>query len=139
MKKNLLLCFLIAFFAVSFTSCGSKNAAVEKLEATAKAANKLLPMNLGSGMKMKSINFTDGTLVYTVECMEVTCGRDFIPTLEEHKDELKDQMASGIVNGNPDMKKMAELCKEANASVEIKYVGVPSHKSVSIVLTPEEL
>lgn len=135
MKKAILYSFLMALFAITFSACSGGSSKLEKMCAEAQAQ---LPQNLGNGMKMTDIAYEDGNVVYTVECMEVTCGRDFIPTLEENKAQMKEMMIATYLK-NPQMKKMVDILKEENAGIEFVFTGKPSGKSAVIEIPSSEL
>lgn len=137
MKKSILLVMLIALLSIGFSSCTSEN----KLAVECKAANKMCPINVGNGIKVTKIAYEDNKVVYTYDCPELTVGRDFIQNLEANKSEMKSMMR-GMIESAPagdDLHKLAQICKEADASIEFKYVGKPSGKSCSVILTPNEL
>lgn len=136
MKKAILYSFLMAIFAITFSACSGSGSS--KLEKICNEAQAHLPQNLGNGMKMTNIAYEDGNIVYTVECMEVTCGRDFIPTVEENKEEMKQMMLSSYM-ANPQMKKMAETLKEEGAGLEFVFKGKPSGKTAIIDIPSSEL
>lgn len=135
MKKALLYSFLMAIFAITFSACSGGSSKLEKICAEAQAQ---LPQNLGGGMKMTNIAFEDGNVVYTVECMEVTCGRDFISNIEENKDEMKSMMMASYLR-NPQMQKMVKLFKEENAGIEFVFKGKPSGQTAVIEISNSEL
>lgn len=135
MRKAILYTFLTAIFAITFSACSGGSSKLEKICAEAQAQ---LPQNLGGGLKMTGIAYEDGNVVYTVECMEVTCGRDFISTVEENKDQMKQMMMASYLD-NPGMKKMVKLFKDENAGIEFVFKGKPSGKTAVIEISNSEL
>lgn len=135
MRKAILYSFLMALFAITFSACSGGSSKLEKICAEAQAQ---LPQNLGGGMKMTNIAFENGNVVYTVECMEVTCGRDFISNIEENKDQMKEMMMASYLK-NPQMKKMVGLFKEENAGIEFVFKGKPSGQTATIEIANSEL
>lgn len=135
MKKAILLSFLMAIFAITFSACSGGSSKLDKICNEAQAQ---LPQNLGNGMKMTNIAYENGNVVYTVECMEVTCGRNFISDLEENKEQTKEMMIANYLS-NPQMKRMVNILKEENAGIEFQFKGKPSGKTAVIEIAPDEL
>lgn len=136
MKKNLIYSLLIAIFAITLSACSSANS---QLEQACKEVNKMLPMDLGSGMTMTDLQIENDNMVYTITCEESFTGPEFISILNENKETMKEGIVQGLVNGNSDQKKVVELCKEANIGLVFDFVGYPSGQKCSVNVPAQDL
>lgn len=99
-------------------------------------ADNGMPMDLGSGLTMKSIRLQGNNLLYTVECDE-----DQIPVdlLEVAKDEMKTAMIEMVKTGDSDMKFICKALVKTHRGMDFKYVGDTSGKSCTVHLTTNEI
>lgn len=99
-------------------------------------ADNNMPMDLGSGLTMKSIRLQGSNLLYTVECDE-----DQIPVelLEVAKDEMKKSMIEMVKTGDSDMKFICKALVKTHRGMDFKYVGDTSGESVTVHLTTNEI
>ena len=99
-------------------------------------ADNNMPMDLGSGLTMKSIRLQGNNLLYTVECDE-----EQIPVelLEVAKDEMKKSMIEMVKTGDSDMKFICKALVMTHRGMDFKYVGNASGESVTVHLTTNEI
>lgn len=137
MKKSIFFSLLMAIFAISLTSCSSKQ---DELKKACEEANKQCPIQADYGMAISSIDFVDNNVIYTVEVDESIYGADAIKQFSIAKDQLQEAMKQALKTGSDkDIAAMAELCRNVDADLVFKYTGKPSGDTFEIEIPSTDL
>lgn len=138
--KKIFSAMIIALVAVlaieGMASCSSKQ---DRLDTALEQLNKMLPMNLGNGFTMEKISLDGDELVYLVKCNENELDLDLI---EQNKAELKSgtiAQLKGEKARSKDFASLLDFCQEKGYKVVYRYEGSKSHKTVDIVVSPDEI
>lgn len=134
--SSCLLALVALLLAQGISSCSSKE---DKLDKAITELNSMLPMKLGGGFTMEKVSNNPDGLLFEIKCNESEIDMSM---LEQNKEELRSGSVAQLKSEKKRSKDFANLlqyCQDEHKSITYRYKGMPSGKTVDIVIPAGEI